>query len=124
MLNTKSANGYNMSLFLCQSFITNINITPAREIPPATSREAGCRILSSFYQTGAAAQETLVRHVGPCRTTLAQVGSFRPIQVLWEGVSWHPRPDLLRSPVLQTSCEGSGWMGSFAVTCKTSLHAA
>lgn len=46
-----------MSLFLCQSFITNLNITPAREIPPATSREAGCPILSSFNQNWAAAQE-------------------------------------------------------------------
>lgn len=55
ILNAESANGYNMSLFLCQSFITNINITPAREIPPATSGEAKCPILRSFYQYGAAA---------------------------------------------------------------------
>lgn len=119
-----SANGYNMSLFLCQSFIRNINITLAREIPPATSREAGCPIFSSFYQNGAAAPETLVRYVRPCRGTLAQVGSFRPIQFLWEGVSRYPRPELLHLPVLQTSCESSGWMGSIIMTCKTSFHAA
>lgn len=117
-----STNGYNMSLFFCQSFIRNINITPAREMPPATSGEAGCPVLSSFYQNGVAAPETLVRYVGPWRSTLAQVRSFRPIQVLWEGVS--SRPDLFHLPVFQTSCESSGRMGSIAVTCKTSFHAA
>lgn len=106
-----------MSLFLCQSFITNINITPAREIPPATSGKAECPILSSFYQYGAAAWETLVRCVGPCRRTQAQVGSFRPIQVSWEGAAGHLGPDLLHPPALRTSCEGSGRMSSTGGGC-------
>ena len=106
-----------MSLFLCQSFITNINITPAREIPPATSGKAECPILSSFYQYGAAAWETLVRCVGPCRRTQAQVGSFRPIQVSWEGAAGHLGPDLLHPPALRTSCEGTGRMSSTGGGC-------
>lgn len=102
-----------MSLFLCQSFIMNINITqPGKYRQPQVERLSAQ--FAAVYQDGAATWETPVRCVGSPRSTWAQARSFGtgwPVQVPQEEAAGHLRPDLPHLTALLTSCEVQGGGG-------------
>lgn len=102
-----------MSLFLCQSFIMNVNITqPGKYRQPQVERPSA-QFAAVFTKMGLPS-ETPLRCFGPRRNTWAQARSFgtwRTVQVPQEEAAEHLRPDLPHPTVLLTSCEGQGGGG-------------